>query len=389
MSAAPAILQILPALEGGGVERGTLEITAALVKEGFRALVASSGGRWVSQLEALGAQHITLPLQSKNPWQMWRNAAALTTIATQHQVKLLHVRSRAPAWSALCASRRLQIPLVTTFHGQYGHASALKRFYNSAMLRGDACIAVSDFIAAHILTAYPPTKRLVTIYRGIDTAYFDPQSIAEERRQALREVWQCAPTQPIVLLPGRLTRLKGHLLLIEALSHLQDLNFDLIIVGDTTQRAHYVEQCQNLAKEKGVRQTIRFVGNCDDMPAAYALSDIVVSASMKPEAFGRTLCEAQAMGCRAVAANHGGAQETLKATQPAGLYAPNDAAALAAAIRHQFSLTPQERHALAERSRAHVATLYSLRGMQSETLDVYRELLNDTAPTLGSARRSR
>lgn len=379
------VLQILPALDGGGVERGTLEIAEALVARGCRALVVSRGGRWVSKLEALGAQHITLPVHSKQPWRIWRNANALQALAIAQQVDVLHVRSRAPAWSALLAARRSALPLVATFHGQYGHASALKRWYNSAMLRGDACIAVSDFIATHIRNTYRPPKQLVTIYRGIDTDYFDPHGLDAARLNTLRKQWQCDNETPIVLLPGRLTRLKGHRLLIEALSRMKHRDVQLVMVGATEGREHYLQACRDLAHTLDLQMRIRFVGNCEDMPAAYALSDVVVSASTKPEAFGRTLVEAQAMGCRLVAADHGGARETLQATQPQGLFTPGDAEALARAIDRQLSLTPQQREHIAFQSRSHVATHYSLRRMQVETLALYQQLQARHRRNLGSA----
>ncbi len=368
------VLQILPALHGGGVERGTLEIASALLGAGHKATVASSGGRLVAGLEAMGARHVVLPLGSKLPWQIWRNAHSLCTLIKQEQIDVLHVRSRAPAWSALLAARRCKMPLVTTFHGQYGHASALKRFYNSAMLRGDACIAVSDSIAQHIRDTYHTSSPITTIHRGIDLDYFDPARITDQQKRALRAKWQVDAQHPLLILPGRLTRLKGHHLLIDTL-HLHPLpELQVRIVGDIEGRESYYRECLDYLQQHGLSEQIRFTGPCDDMAVAYAISDLVLSASTKPESFGRTICEAQAMGCRVIASDHGGARETLSPTQPQGLFAPRDTQALAQAIEKQLSLNAAQLKKQQATSRAHIEEHYSLQQMQTKTLAIYQSL---------------
>ena len=201
------VLQVLPALEAGGVERGTLEIAAALREAGARALVVSSGGRMAA---GLGADHIPLPVHTKNPLRVWRNAAGLKALIEREGVDLVHARSRAPAWSARSASRRAGVPFVTTFHGAYGASSAAKRAYNGIMVRGDVVIAVSDFIAAHIQEIYRcPPSRIRVVHRGIDAAAFDPGTVPPREKAALRAAWGVPEGARALLLPGRLTRLKA------------------------------------------------------------------------------------------------------------------------------------------------------------------------------------
>lgn len=371
------ILQVLPALNAGGVERGTLEISQALVTAGHNSTVVSNGGSLVAELEHSGAKHIQLPVHSKNPLRIWYNARQLTELITRENIDLIHVRSRAPAWSCLRAANLTQKPLLSTFHGRYGHQYAIKRFYNSAMLRGQACIAVSDFIREHIEQCYPQRQaRLHTIYRGIDMDHFNAAKVSAERIDALRQQWQLENAQgPVILLPGRLTRLKGHDIFIEALAKLHKHKVRALIVGPIEGREEYVAHLKQASARLHPAADIRFVGGCRDMPAAYCLADIVVSSSSKPESFGRTLCEAQAMGKLVVGSNHGGTQETTAPAQRAGLFEPNNAQAMAEALERQLSLSAEQTRSIGEQSRAHIAKHFNLQGMCEQTLALYHELL--------------
>ncbi|TNC82363.1 MAG: glycosyl transferase [Oleiphilus sp.] len=375
------ILQVLPALASGGVERGTVDISHALTQSGHVSICVSSGGRLVSDLEAHGARHIHLPVHSKNPFRILLNGFRLARIIRQHHVSLMHVRSRAPAWSCLLARKLTGVPLVSTFHGQYGSQHRLKRYYNSAMLRTDQCIAVSDFIAQHIRQTYPRySEQLTTIYRGVDMEYFSPDAVSAERKASLLAALGLSETEvndnKLILLPGRMSRLKGHATFLRALHKLQASRpFIALVMGNDQHRSQYVQELQRLTKQLQLTTKVRFAGACDDMPAAYALSDIVVSASTKPESFGRAGCEAQAMQKLLVVTNHGGSAETVADCQKQGLCAPGSAEDMARALATQMALDDQRAIATGTASRQHIAEHYSLEQMCQKTLAMYTTVL--------------
>jgi len=372
------VLQVLPALDSGGVERGTLEIAEAIIGAGGRALVASAGGRLVGELEALGARHITLPLTTKNPLAIWRNAAALAALVEAEQIKILHARSRAPAWSAWRASRRTGARFVTTYHGAYNENFPGKRLYNGVMARGDRVIAISEFIAGLVRARHgtEPT-RLRVIPRGVDPRRFDPALVTPERLRALRDVWHLPRDgTPVVLLPGRITRWKGQAVLIEALARLPHRAI-VILAGDTNTGKSFAAELQALATARGVADRVRLVGHTTDMPAALLLADVVVHASTDPEAFGRTVIEAQAMARPVIASDLGGPRETVEEAVTGWRVPPGDPAALAQAIGWVLDLPAAERAAVGARARQNVLARFTIRAMQDATLAVYGELQNE------------
>ncbi|WP_240048431.1 glycosyltransferase family 4 protein [Crenalkalicoccus roseus] len=369
------MLQVLPALDAGGVERGTLEIAEALAAGGFRALVASSGGALVPALERLGARHVTLPLASKNPLAVWRNAAALAALIRREEVRIVHARSRAPAWSALLAARRTGARLVTTYHGTYNEGLPGKRLYNSVMVRGERVIAISDFIAAHIRSRHgTDPARIRVIPRGVDPGRFDPAAVDPARVAALRAAWGVPEGRPVVMLPGRLTRWKGGRVLVEAMARLPEGPLALL-VGDARGREGFRAELETLIAARGLEGRVRLVGHAEDMPAALLLAEVVVHASTDPEAFGRTVIEAQAMQRPVIAADLGAPRETVEETVTGWRVPPGDPAALAQAIGWVLALPPAERAAVGRRARERVLARYTTRAMQQATLAVYRELL--------------
>ena len=371
----PAILQVLPALRSGGVERGTLEIAEAQIAAGFRAIVASAGGEMVPALEALGAKHITLPLTAKTPWAIWRNAAALAALARSEGVALLHARSRAPAWSALLAARRMGLPFVTTYHGAYNEGFPGKRLYNSVMARGDRVIAISHFIADLIRARHGVDEaRLRVIPRGVDPRRFDPALVSAERLAALRAAWGVAEGQPIIMLPARVTRWKGQMVLVEAMAQLPGDALALL-VGDAAERPAFQAELQARIAGLGLQDRVRLVGHATDMPAALMLADVVVHASTDAEAFGRTVIEAQAMARPVIASDLGAPRETVAEGITGWRTPPGDAAALAAALSRALAMTDSERAALGARARAAVLSGYTTAAMQAATMATYRELL--------------
>jgi glycosyltransferase involved in cell wall biosynthesis len=372
----PVVLQVLPALGGGGVERGTVEITAAVATAGGGALVASAGGRLAGAVERAGGRNILLPLDTRNPLRIWRNAKRLAALIRAEHVDIVHARSRAPAWSAWLAARRTGAHFVTTYHGAYGEDLPLKRRYNAVMARGELVIAASHFIAELIRTRHGvAAARIRVIPRGVDPAIFDPDAVTTERLVRLSRTWRLPDGQPTVMLPGRLTRWKGQPVLIEALARMQNRDVGAVLVGADQGRHRYAAELVALAERCGVAERVRLVGHCDDMPAALMLSDVVVNASTDPEAFGRVVIEAQAMARPTIATDHGGAVETIEHGVTGWRVPPGDVDALAAALDHAFALPQEERVALGRRARASVCAHYTVRAMQAATIEVYREVL--------------
>lgn len=376
------VLQVIPALDAGGAERTTVEMARAIVKSGGKALVATSGGRFASDIEKAGGGVILLPVASKNPAAIIANAGALTRIIEREGVDLIHARSRAPAWSALFAARKARIPLVTTYHGAYKGGFPAKRFYNSSMVRGDLVIANSEFTAASVRTAYPFVKRLAVIPRGADVEEFNPSAISSARISALREKWGLVenPERLILLLPARLTAWKGHEIALSAASKLTTAagvfpSFQLVFVGGAQGRGDFAALLSRRIIELGLQQVVQSVGHCDDMPAAYALADFVLSPSIRPEAFGRVAVEAAAVGKIAIAADHGGACETVSNGGTGFLFAPGSADALEMTIRKAAAMSAAERQEMGARARRRAVDLFSITAMTDATIKEYQSLL--------------
>ena len=369
------MLQILPALVSGGAERGTIEVAGALVEAGWLAYVASSGGPLERDVARAGGTHLTLPLASKNPLVMRRNAKKLARLIRQLGVDIVHARSRAPAWSAWAAASAAGRPFVTTFHNAYGARTALKRRYNSVMAQGDRVIAISDFVAEHVASVYGVGRdRLRTVPRGVDLGNFDPNRVGPQRLINLARQWRLPDGLPVVLLPGRLTRWKGGLDFIEAIALLGRRNICCVLAG-AQQRRGFRREVEAAIGRRGLDGAFRIVEDCRDMPAAYMLADVVVSASRDPEGFGRIIAEAQAMGRPVVATDHGGARETIVPGVTGWLVPPREPAALAIAINEALALGRDERQQLGRRAIAHIATNFTREAMCARTIEVYEELL--------------
>ena len=307
------VLQVLPALETGGVERGTLEMVQAIVRAGGSALVASAGGRMVAAVERAGGTHITLKLASKNPARIWRNAARLAFLIRAAEIDIVHARSRAPAWSAWLACKRTGAHLVTTWHGVYSENAPGKRRYNAVMARGERIIAISQFVASRLMARHRvDPARLRVIPRGVDPVTFDPAAVSGDRVARLAAAWRIPDGATTIVLPARLTRWKGHTVMLEALAQLERQEVFLLLVGADTGKARYRRELIGRAEALGVADRVRLAGHCDDMPAALMLAEVVVNPSVEPEPFGRTVIEAQAMGRPVVVSDQGGTAETVE-----------------------------------------------------------------------------
>jgi glycosyltransferase involved in cell wall biosynthesis len=376
-AARPVVLQVLPSLVTGGVERGTVDMAASLKEAGWLPLVASNGGPMVRELDRLGVKHIQLPVHSKNPLVIRANIARLEAVIREHEVDIVHARSRAPAWSAYYAAQATGAHFVTTFHGTYNRGPfGLKTAYNAIMTRGEKVIAISNFIAEHMREVYhTDPERIRVVHRGIDIDKFDPAKVSQERIIQLAHRWRLPDGYAVVMLPARLTRWKGQEVMIEALAMLGRRDLRCLLVGSDQGRTSYSEELQAMVKKKGLTDIVHIVGECSDMPAAYMLTDVVVSASTDPEAFGRVIVEAQAMGRPVIASDNGAGRENVLDGQTGLLIAPKDPAALALALDRVLAIGPQEREERAALAIDFVRKNFTRRLMGERTLSVYAEVL--------------
>ncbi|MFM9939691.1 MAG: glycosyltransferase [Hyphomicrobiaceae bacterium] len=383
----PTILQIIPRLDTGGAELSAIEITAAIVRAGGRALVATEGGRMADRITSIGGTLIPFAAATKNPIRIVTNASELRRLIAAQAIDLLHARSRAPAWSALLAARRAKVPFVTTYHGAYGENGQLKRLYNSVMVRADRVIANSGFTADLIRQRYrTDPARITVIHRGVDIAAFDPARIAPDRVAALRRQWSIPDQRPIILQAGRLTDWKGQRVTIEAIDRLHQSGrlgpVAMVFAGDDQGRDGYADMLRREVHNRGLDAVVHFAGHVSDMAAAFVAAHVAVIASTKPEAFGRTATEAQAMGCPVIATDIGAPRETVLAagvlppgTETGWLVPPSDPVALAAGIAAALALSQASREALGKRARRNVEANFTLEAMQRSTLAVYDSLL--------------
>jgi len=370
------ILQVLPKLDTGGAERVVIEIADAVQRSGNIALIACEGGTLSHVAQRTGAEIVPLPLHTKSPLSMRRNARRLESLIRTRKVSLVHAHSRAPAWSAFWATQRCKIPFVTTYHGAYSEAGLVKHRYNAVMASGDRVIAVSHFIADLIRARYrTPEERLRTIPGGVDITKFDPAAIMGDRVTRLAREWRLDMGEPTILMPGRLTSWKGQRVLISALARLRHRDAIAVFAGDDQGRDNYAQALITLAQSLGVADRIRLVGHNEDMPAAMMLADAVVNASTDPEAFGRTIIEAQAMGRVVIATDHGGARETIVPNETGYLVPPGDPGALAAALDTALDMHPDQRISWSVHARSHIMMHYSVAAMQQAVLETYAELL--------------
>lgn len=374
------ILQVLPRLKSGGVERGTIEITDAITKAGWHALVASEGGPLIPNITHAGGEHITLPLASKSPFTIRRNARRLQQLFKNKHVSLVHARSRAPGWAAYLACKAVGMPFVTTFHGVYSLEGFMKKRYNSVMVQGDRIIAVSQFVYDHILREYDvdPT-RIRLIHRGVDLKTFNPDKVIPDRLIALTKAWRLPEDSapPIIFCPGRITRIKGQDVLVQALAKLPHRNFLCILAGNDDGHEEYRQELEQQIREAGLEGYVRVADHTTYMNEAYMLCDLVVIPSIKPESFGRTAIEAQAMGRLVIASDHGGVKETILPNETGYLVPPGDADSLSGAIAYALERDEDTKRAMGEFAKAHVKKHFSAELMKRKTIDVYRELLGD------------
>ena len=371
------ILQVLPALQSGGVERGTIDLAIALNHQGHVPFVLSEGGTLIEKLEQNNITHLSLKAASKNPFNIIRNAFILKHIIKKHHIEVIHARSRAPAWSAYLAAKMAKIPFVTTFHGTYNFSNGVKKWYNSVMARGDRVIAISPFIQEHIKRHYGQyvhPENISLIHRGVDLKAFTPLAVTDDRVSVLRQEWSIRPSHKVILVPGRLTRWKGQLVVLHALKKLVQKNPDVlcVFIGSSQGRTAYQKELQDFVDAHGLESHVRFVDHVKDMPAAYMLGHVVVHASTDPEAFGRVIIEAQAMGVPVVASNIGAPATTIKDQKTGFLHKAGDAKDLSKTIEKALSC---DRNAITEQAFAEVKKHYTDTLLFEKTISIYKELM--------------
>ncbi|USO01858.1 MAG: glycosyltransferase family 4 protein [Alphaproteobacteria bacterium] len=370
------ILQVVPALETGGLERVTIQTTKqliALAGQNNRFFVASSGGRLAGEL---GQNHICIPnLHRRTPWHIMRNIFSLMRVIKKHKISLVHARSRAPAWSCYFACKLLRLPFMTSFHGVYNQTNSLKALYNSIMVRGVYVIAISEFVARHIRKTFAHLNpRIACIPAGIDVHHFDPERVSTADIDAFYANHNIQRFRKILFLPGRLTALKGHHVLLEAAKSLNPDVFAVVIAGDHQGRKGYAETLKKKASK--LTMPVIFVTKLDDLVVAYAAADIVFSCSTDPEAFGRITTEALAMGRPYIGTNHGGSLEQTRNGLYGVLVPPHDPQALVHAVNAFERMSPDKRAQYSRNVRKHIVENYAEERMAQMTLRVYADVLS-------------
>jgi glycosyltransferase involved in cell wall biosynthesis len=384
MSSNLKVLQVIPKLGYGGVETGCYDIAHYLPENNCESFIVTSGGELLKFIDKKKVKIIKLPVHSKNPIIMFFNFLILVGIILLNNISIVHARSRAPAWSCLFAAKITGKKFVTTFHGTYNFNSKLKKFYNSVMVRSDLIIAGSNFIFSHIKQNYSKylntKKKFLVIFRGINVDYFDPTTKLDIDEKNLLKKWQIEKDKKIILLPGRLTRWKGQEIFIEAINlvniELGHEAFYAVILGSDQGRNIYKKKLIGLTERHRMTKQIKFIDHCKDMALAYKVSDIVVSASIEPEAFGRVSVEAQSMEKPIIASDIGGSNETVVDEKTGFLYESGSAKSLSKKILKVLSMDETLLQTIGKEGRKNIIQKFNVEKMCFSTYSEYKRILN-------------
>lgn len=376
----PTILQVIPSLKSGGAEIEAFEVGKAIFAAGGHAIIVARTHSAEMTPQAQNIEFIDLPLDTKNPFKIYKNTQYLKELIQRKKVDIVHARSRAPAWSAYYACRALNVPFVTTHHAAYNAKTMFKSFYNSIMAKGDRVIAISRFIQNHLLEKYShypwfDTAKVRLIERGIDLDYFDPRRISDQQVQELRKSWGFCSHTRILLMPGRITKMKGQDILIKALSLIHYTNTSVVLLGSAEGHEHYRDKLLQYAASLGLEGRVKWIAPSSDMVTAYKVADLVVSPSKLPEGFGRTMAEAQAMEKPIISASHGASHEIIKDGVTGWLTPPKNAIALAKILDIALGQSQADLLSMGKKGRKRVETLFSNETMAVKTINVYKELL--------------
>ena len=376
------ILQIIPNMEIGGAERTVLEITNFIKDTKFSSLVLTSGGKLIGELQRENIEVIKLKIDKKNPYSIIKNFFLFMKIFKEKKISLVHVRSRAPAWSAIFAAKKVGIPVLTTWHGHVSNSSFIKKIYNSIMLKGDAIIANSAYTARRISKIYNiDLNKIDIISRGVNVESFERSKFSNTEINNIKKMWFVDNNKIIILFPARLTRWKGHLVTIEAINLLKkEKFFDQVIflfAGEKVGAENYIKKLNSMIIKFKLQEKIKLIERIENMPLAYHASDIVLSPSIEPEPFGRIPIEAQAAGKTIIASDHGAVMDTVKnGDNFTGFKVkPNDPLALSIAIKKSIEMDKKDLTRMHERAISNVKNNFSLENMCKKTLEVYKRLL--------------
>ena len=389
MSSKIKILQVIPRLGYGGAETGCFDLAHYLSENGCVSFIITSGGELIKYINKKKVKLLRLPVHSKNPILMLFNSIALIAIILFFNISIVHVRSRAPAWSCLLATKITRRKFVTTFHGTYNFRNGLKKFYNSVMLRSDLIIAGSNFIFSHINKNYSNyldlKKKFLVIFRGINTEYFNAKKIVQADENKLLKTWNInkyvdLKDIPLILLPGRLTNWKGQEMFIEAISNLKkempEKEFFAVILGSDQGRSVYKKKLIRLVEQYRLQNIVKFIDKCELMPLAYKVSDIVVSSSIEPEAFGRVSVEAQSMEKPIIASNIGGSKETIIDDKTGFLFEAGKPESLCKKLVHVLNLDESTLKFIGIEGRKNVVKKFNIEKMCFSTYSEYKKLIN-------------
>ena len=384
MSSNIKVLQVIPKLGYGGAETGCYDIAHYLPENNCKSFIVTSGGELTKFINKDKVRLIRLPVHSKNPLLIFLNSILLIGIILFFNITIVHARSRAPAWSCLLATKLTRRKFVTTFHGTYNFNGKLKKFYNSVMVRSDLIIAGSNFIFTHIKENYSELlklkKKFLVIFRGINVDYFDPSSKLEEDEKNLLKKWEIGKEKKIILVPGRLTSWKGQEMLIEAINltkvELGYEAFHLIILGSDQGRNLYKKKLIRITEQHRLTNQVRFIDHCKDMALAYQVSDIVISPSIEPEAFGRVAVEAQSMEKLIIASNIGGSNETIINEKTGFLFEAGDVNSLSKKIIQAITMDETSLKLMGKEGRKNVIKKFNVEKMCFSTYSEYKRLVN-------------
>jgi glycosyltransferase involved in cell wall biosynthesis len=378
------VLQVIPKLGYGGAETGCYDIAHYLPENDCGSYIVTSGGELLKFVDKKKVKIIKLPVHSKNPLIIFINFLALIGVILINNISIVHARSRAPAWSCLLAAKITGRKFVTTFHGTYNFNNSIKKFYNSVMVRSDLIIAGSNFIFSHIKENYTKyldaKKKLLVIFRGINVDYFDPTTKLDSDEKKLLKEWQIEKDKKIILLPGRLTGWKGQEVFIEAVNLVNiELGYEAfygVILGSDQGRELYKKKLIRLSEQYRLTNQVKFIDHCKDMALAYKVSDIVVSASIEPEAFGRVAVEAQSMERPIIASNIGGSNETVVDEKTGFLFDSNNAKSLSKKILKVLSMDDVSLQSIGKEGRKNIIQKFNVEKMCFSTYSEYKKILN-------------
>jgi len=378
------VLQVIPKLGYGGAETGCYDLAHYLPENNCSSYIVTSGGELLKFVDQKKVKLIKLPVHSKNPVLILFNSLALIFIILFHNISIVHARSRAPAWSCLLATKITRRKFVTTFHGTYNFKNSIKKFYNSVMVRSNLVIAGSNFIFSHIKNNYSKyldiKKKFLVIFRGINVDYFDPSTTLEAEEDNLRLSWGVPIDKKLILMPGRLTAWKGQEVFIEALNlvnkELGHQSFYAVILGGDQGRDIYTKKIKRLAEQYRLTSQLKFVEHCKNMPLAYKVSSLVVSASIEPEAFGRVAIEAQSMEKAIIASNIGGSNETIENNVSGLLFESRNPESLSKKIIEVLNLDESRLKLMGIEGRKNIIKKFNVEKMCFSTYSEYKKLLN-------------